>query len=180
MANNTIEKYFLQDDGIFPNSRLPVLYYPGILKLPGLFPAAFIKKLFYENGWSNAWKSGIYTFHHYHSNTHEVMGVYKGGTTVQLGGERGITLQLKKTDVLIIPAGVAHRNMEKEKSIKCVGAYPGGVQYDMKFGSGNDRPAADLTIENVPKPTADPVYGRKQIGLLTLWPDVTAPSRNAG
>lgn len=169
MTNFRIEKYFLHDDGIFPNSRLPVLHYPDVLDLPALFPAAFIKQLFNKNGWSNAWKSGIYTFHHYHSNTHEVMGVYKGGTQIQLGGEKGITLNLKKGDVIIIPAGVAHRNLGKEKSIKCVGAYPGGVQYDMRFGSSSDRPETDMTIDNLPNPSKDPVYGRAETGLRTAW-----------
>lgn len=121
-----LRKYLLKDDGVFPNSELPVLFYPGILSLPPLFGAHVIGKLFQKNGWSNTWKSGIYTFHHYHSNTHEVMGVCRGETTLQLGGERGMRLTIKRGDVLIIPAGVAHKNLGAESDVTCVGAYPNG------------------------------------------------------
>jgi len=163
------QKYYLKDDGIFPNNKLPVLFYPDILSLPSLFAPAFIRNVFERNGWLNAWKSGIYTFQHYHSNTHEVMGAYKGRTTLQLGGENGITLEFKKGDVLIIPAGVAHKNLGKEKDIKCVGAYPMGIQYDMKYGKTEDRPAADITIKNVPIPEMDPLFGGRTGGLMDNW-----------
>jgi len=166
---SVLRKYYLKDDGIFPNSKLPVLYYPAILSLPPVFSATFIRNLFRRNGWSNAWKSGIYTFHHYHSNTHEVMGVYKGETTLLLGGEHGIRLVIKRGDVLIIPAGVAHRNLGGESDVKCVGAYPNGIQYDMRYGKTEDRPAADLTIENIPKPEKDPVMGKKGGSLIDNW-----------
>ena len=43
------EKYFVSDDGIFPNSRLPILYYQDELDLPALFPARAVKKLFQKN-----------------------------------------------------------------------------------------------------------------------------------
>ena len=86
------EKYFIKDDGIFPNSPLPVLHYPQVLRLPKLFPAVAIKRLFQNNNWKNNWKQGIYTFHHYHSITHEVLGVCKGETLLMLGGEIGITV----------------------------------------------------------------------------------------
>jgi len=166
---SVLRKYYLKDDGIFPNNKLPVLYYPNILSLPPLFAATFIRNLFHRNGWSNAWRSGIYTFHHYHSNTHEVMGVYKGETTLLLGGEQGIRLVVKRGDVLIIPAGVAHRNLGGESDVKCVGAYPNGLQYDMRYGKTEDRPAADITIENIPKPEKDPVLGKKSSSLIDNW-----------
>jgi uncharacterized protein YjlB len=90
------EKYFVEDDGLFHNSRLPILFYPKILRLPKLFPAAKIKKFFQENNWKNNWKQGIYTYHHYHSITHEVPGVCEGETVLLLGGEKGLHYLLKK------------------------------------------------------------------------------------
>ena len=97
------------------------------------------------------------------------MGVYKGQTTLLLGGEQGVKLDLKRGDVLIIPAGVAHKNLGKENDVKCVGAYPGGIQYDMRYGKTEDRPAADLTIKNVLKPDKDPVLGTQPGGLVDQW-----------
>src|SRR5947209_5668374 len=128
------ELFFLKDDGFFPNSQLPLLYYPGVLDLPKIFSALAVRKLFQENNWSNNWKQGIFTYHHYHSTTHEVLGICKGETLLQLGGEEGITLFIQRGDVLIIPAGVAHMNLGKENDITCVGGYPEGRNYDMNYG----------------------------------------------
>lgn len=162
------EKYSLKDDGIFPNSCIPVLYYPQALDLPKLFPARAIKKLFQKNNWKNNWKQGIYTYHHYHSTTHEAIGICKGETLLQLGGENGITLFVEAGDVLIIPAGVAHMNLGKENDISCVGGYPGGKEYDMNYGKAGERPGTDKNIALVPLPKTDPVFGKKG-GLLELW-----------
>jgi uncharacterized protein YjlB len=149
----------LKDDGTFPNSNLPVLIYKTALMLPEEHAAKIIEGIFKKNNWTNSWRNGIYDYHHYHSITHEVLGVYEGSTTVELGGARGITLLIEKGDVIIIPAGVAHRNVTPESNFKCVGAYPDGRDYDIKKGDPEDRPGADKNIKKVPLPELDPVYG---------------------
>jgi len=63
-----------------------------------------------------------------------VLGVCKGEPLLQLGGENGISLFIQQGDVLIIPAGVAHKNLGKENDLICVGAYPDGRDYDMNYG----------------------------------------------
>lgn len=162
------QQYFVTDDGIFPNSSLPIIFYPKVLELPRLFPALAVRTLFQKNNWANNWKQGIYTYHHYHSITHEVLGVCKGETLLLLGGEQGITLFIEEGDVLIIPAGVAHMNLEKEKDVICVGGYPGGKDYDMNYGKEGERPGTNENIASVPLPQTDPVFGKKG-GLLQLW-----------
>lgn len=163
-----IQKFYLKDDGIFPNSNLPVLYYPGVLLLPGLFPAGEVKDMFSHNDWKNAWQAGIYTFQHYHSNTHEVLGVVRGETTVQLGGDNGVTLKIQKGDVLILPAGTAHKNLGDENAVVCVGAYPKGKEYDMFYGQAGERPAVDENLKKLKVPDHDPVFGT-QGGVLKYW-----------
>jgi len=163
-----IHQLFVKDDGIFPNNSLPILFYPQVLKLPKLFSATAIKKLFQTNGWKNNWKQGIYTYHHYHSITHEVLGVCQGETLLLLGGEDGITVFIRGGDVLVIPAGVAHINLGKENDVSCVGAYPDGRDYDMNYGKPGERPKADNNITSLPLPDADPVFG-KNAGLLKIW-----------
>ena len=161
--------YYISDDGVFPNnSKLPVLLYKNILTLPKLFPARGIRKLFKRNGWSNAWKDNLYDYHHYHSIAHEVLGVYKGKTKVQLGGEYGIVLSLEKGDVIVIPAGVAHKNLLPGQTFKCVGAYPGGLEYDIKTGKQGERPETDEIIKLIPVPVTDPVFGDEG-ELLKNW-----------
>jgi uncharacterized protein YjlB len=162
------EQYFVKDDGVFPNNQLPILYYPKVLDLPKLFPAVAVKILFRQNNWTNNWKQGIYTYHHYHSTTHEVLGICKGETLLQLGGEQGIILFVEKGDALVIPAGVAHINLGEEDDVVCVGGYPDGRDYDIKRGRKNERPRADKNISDVPLPQTDPVFGEKG-GLLEIW-----------
>ena len=153
--------HILKDDGVFPNSELPVLIYKDVLDFPLFFDAVYITNLFEKNHWSSSWKGGMYTYHHYHSNTHEVIGVYKGKTTVLLGGEKGVTITVEKGDVLIIPAGVAHKNMGQENDVACVGAYPGGIKHDTCTGKPGERPLADTQIALVALPDRDPVLGLK-------------------
>jgi uncharacterized protein YjlB len=162
------KQYFVKDDGIFPNNSLPIIYYPKVLELPMLFSALSIRRLFQKNNWGNNWKQGIYTYHHYHSITHEVLGVCKGETLLQLGGEEGITLFIEEGDVIIIPAGVAHMNLGKEDDVICVGGYPNGKDYDMNYGRKGERPGTDENIGAVPLPETDPVFGEKK-GVTKIW-----------
>lgn len=163
-----IQKFYLKDDGIFPNSSLPVLYYPGVLLLPGLFPAGEVKDMFSHNDWKNNWQAGIYTFHHYHSNTHEAIGVVRGETTIQLGGDAGVKLKIQKGDVIVLPAGTAHKNLGDENAVVCVGGYPKGKEYDMCYGSDGERLAADENLKKVKLPDTDPVFGT-QGGVVRYW-----------
>ncbi len=164
-----IREYVLNDNGIFPNSKLPVLHYLQVLELPFFFPAAKIKSLFQKNGWTNNWRNGIYTYNHYHSVTHEAMAVIKGSTTLLLGGDDGQKVRISKGDVIIIPAGVAHRNLGREKDVICVGGYPEGKDFDMNYGNVGERPKTDHIIAALPIPATDPFYGNG--GLTKIWPD---------
>jgi uncharacterized protein YjlB len=158
-----IEQILLQDDGVFPNSRYPALLYKGALDIPVLFPGTYVRNLFEQNDWSNSWDAGIFEYHHYHSITHEVLGIYKGHTIVQLGGEKGPKLSIEKGDVLVIPAGVAYKN-----SVGVIGAYPGGRDYDMNYGKSGERSDTDINTNSVPIPKNDPLLGSDK-GLIKLW-----------
>jgi len=154
--------YQLKDDGEFPNNpRLPLLLYEGAFKLPAHDPASLIEKAFAANHWTGGWRNGIYRFHHYHSNTHEALGIFSGSATVQFGGPRGITQTVRTGDVVVIPAGVAHKNLGSTADFGVVGAYPDGRQWDMNYGKAGERPATDRAIARVPIPETDPVYGVK-------------------
>jgi uncharacterized protein YjlB len=78
-----------KDDGLIPNSRYALLLYRHALDLEGQDPASRVQKQFASYNWTNSWINGIYTFHHYHSTSHEVLGIYSGSATVRLGGEQG-------------------------------------------------------------------------------------------
>ena len=149
--------YLLPDDGIFPNSRLPLIVYSNVFDAEP--DATKIEALFETNQWSNSWRDGIYPYHHYHSLTHEVMGISRGSCNVLFGGNSGILVTLHCGDVVIVPAGVAHKNLSSAEGFTCVGAYPDGREFDMNYGHTNERPAADTNISKVPIPDLDPVFG---------------------
>jgi uncharacterized protein YjlB len=149
----------LQDDGVFPNSKLPLLLYRKAVVMPEQDPAAVFEQLFAARGWRGSWRNGIYPYHHYHSTAHEVLGVYRGSAKVQLGGDRGITYEVHPGDVLIIPAGVAHKKLGSSADFGVVGAYPEGQDGDMNYGGPSERPRADQKIARVALPKLDPVYG---------------------
>ncbi len=149
----------LQDDGTFPNNKLPLLVYRRAVLLGASDPALVFEKMFAAHGWCGSWRNGIYTYHHYHSTSHEVLGVYRGTGTVQLGGPSGVTYDVYPGDVLIIPAGVAHMNLDSSRDFGVVGAYPDSREWDMNYGKPGERPRADEHIARVPLPAADPVYG---------------------
>ncbi|MBW7458589.1 hypothetical protein K0U00_31555, partial [Paenibacillus sepulcri] len=96
-----IRTYLFQDDGTIPNNRvLPVVLYPGALK----DQAAQTENLFNRHHWLNSWTNGVFPYHHYHSNAHEVLGVIRGSITLQLGGGQGEHVELNAGDVVVLPA----------------------------------------------------------------------------
>jgi uncharacterized protein YjlB len=150
----------LDDDGTFPNNgMLPLMVYARALDTPEDITAEAFETLFLTNAWGNAWRNGVYGFHHYHSTAHEVLGIYAGTAQVQFGGPKGVSLAVVPGDVVIIPAGVAHKNVDASGDFRCVGAYPRGQRWDMNYGKSGERPRADENIAAVATPCLDPVYG---------------------
>jgi uncharacterized protein YjlB len=151
----------LKSDGPFPNNeQLPLLIYRGAFDLVRDDPASQIETVFESNVWCGIWRNGVHTSHHYHSNAHEVLGCYAGSARIQFGGPSGLVVNIQAGDIVIVPAGVAHRNLGCSNNFRIIGAYPRGQQsYDLRRGLPNERPKADETIAGVPLPDSDPVYG---------------------
>ena len=80
-----VETYHFADDGRIPNSALPLLVYRQVLT-GGAF-----ERRFAANDWRRAWRNGIYDFHHFHSTSHEVLGIAAGEALVRFGGAHGQT-----------------------------------------------------------------------------------------
>jgi len=153
------ERIPFKDDGSIPNSRYAVLIYRGAVDLDDRDPASSMEERFTANHWTNSWRNGIYPFHHYHSTSHEVLGVYQGSATVRLGGERGQDFFVEAGEVIVIPAGVGHKNLGASERFGVVGAYPNGRRWDLLRGRPGERPQADQNILAIPMPTEDPLYG---------------------
>ena len=140
--------------------RWPLLVYPGALET--VSPEAF-EALFTRNKWPAAWRNGVHPFHHFHGNSHEVLGVYAGEVTVRFGGEEGVTLTAKPGDVIVLPAGTLHKKLSSKGRLGIVGAYPEGSVPDTSL---TQKSAA--RVSEVPLPRQDPVYGPGG-PLFTYW-----------
>ena len=156
-----VETFILTDDGVFPNNRaLPLLVYKKALNPDAPDLTSQVQAIFAENGWAGSWIDRIFDFHHYHSKSHEVLAVCNGRADVCFGGEHGITLTLAAGDVVVIPAGVAHKNRGSSSDFVVVGAYPRGQEnYTTCHGRREERPEADKNIVSTPVPESDPLYG---------------------
>ena len=117
---------------------------------------------FAAHGWANAWRNGIHPYHHFHSVTHEVLGIAAGEVRVMFGGPSGREVAVRAGDVVVIPAGVAHCNLGQSPDLLVVGAYPGSVDYDLLRGDPSEYENARRAIAAVPVPSRDPVLGPGQ------------------
>ncbi len=153
------------DDGAIPNSPLPVLVYRDV---PAAADAHRCRELFASNGWLGAWQDGIYSFHHFHSTAHEVLGIVGGSVSVILGGPSGCRFDAASGDVLVLPAGTGHCNAGSSPDLLVIGAYPDGMGWDLRRGDRAEHDEVLANIRAVPLPGSDPVLGRE--GELTrLW-----------
>lgn len=150
--------HHFEDDGSIPNNpTLPVIFYPGAFKEN----PEEIESVFNQNNWTNSWTDGVFDFHHYHSNTHEVLGVKSGSAILQLGGESGKAFEVSVGDVVLLPAGTGHKKLSGSEDFQVVGAYPNSAEPDLKKGELNERPEVLEAILDAPLPELDPVFGKE-------------------
>jgi uncharacterized protein YjlB len=168
MNHIEVQSFMLEDDGTFPNNpTLPVVVYPQAIA-GREDPVTFCRQRLQENGWGGTWVNGVFGHHHYHSNAHEFLGFVSGHATLALGGPNGVQVEVSAGDVAILPAGTAHRRLDSSSDFRVVGAYPGGMAYDMNTGEPGEREAACERITRVPVPDADPLFGEEG-PLRQLW-----------
>lgn len=173
MAEDLIkpETHLFKDDGTIPNSKHPLLHYHKVFLDRNSAGASWLEQHFAKNNWTNSWRNGVYPFHHYHSTSHEVLGIYSGSALLFLGGEKGAKVKVEAGDIIVIPAGVGHKNLGSSADFGVVGAYPNGRNWDVMRGQPGDRPKADERIAALPVPDFDPFSG-KNGGLIELWNQV--------
>jgi uncharacterized protein YjlB len=151
-----VKCYYFKDDGKIPNNAdLPVLFYSGALKEK----TEQTEKIFNNHNWRNSWINGVFDYHHYHSNVHEALGIIQGSATLQLGGEKGEIVVVEAGDVIVLPAGTGHKRLSSSSDFQVVGAYPNGMDYNLRMGLAEERSEVLEEIQCVPIPQLDPIYG---------------------
>ena len=150
-----IETFFVRDDGQYlpNNDHLPVIVYRQVFDAKSVSPLKW-EQLFQQNNFGRSWRDGIYTYHHYHSTAHEVLGCYGGHARVRLGGDNETVrkdIELHAGDCILIPTGVAHKNMGEDDGFGVVGAYDSdGKNYDMNYGkNAEERGQAEENMKKV-------------------------------
>lgn len=171
MSEGSPELYTSRPKGMLPNSRFPLIVHRG--GVPG-GTADAVRRRFRDNGWLNNWRyPGIYTYPHFHSTTHECLGVAAGWMEVEFFGRGGTRIRVETGDVVVLPAGVSHCMVGRSDDIEMVGGYPDGRDWDNvqeEHLTEETRRAAAKRIMMLPIPSRDPVTG----GPIHAWID--APS----
>ena len=162
----TPESFLLQPNGWMPNNpRLPVLLYRSAIDTAG-DAAGRMESRFTANGWPPQWRNGVYTYHHFHSTAHEVLGFAAGEARLILGGEGARELTVRAGDVLVLPAGTGHCELSCSRDFLVIGAYPPNQHWDICRTAPDA--AAQHRMATLPFPNSDPIQGAHG-PLSTLW-----------
>lgn len=162
--------YYFEDDGETPNNpAVPLLRYRRAVTFDSQHdPASVLEEIFSLQDCRRSWRNGVYDFLHFHSHTHEVLGIARGWVKVRFGGAKGKLLTLNAGDIAVLPAGTGHCRISKRRSLLVVGAYPPGGRYDEPRPEHADGARTREAIAKVAVPQADPVYGPEG-PLISIW-----------
>src|SRR5699024_9249746 len=157
-----VETIYLNEEKPYPNNPLPVLFFENVLAgaLEEEYNGDDVLQLFTNNGYTNGWRNEIIDQPLLQSTAHVALACTEGQLRVQLGGENGEMLPIRKRDVLRLPAGTAHKKLEATANHEIVGAYPlNDSDYDFQYGDASDYEMIKKSIKNVNLPDTDPVTG---------------------
>jgi len=149
----------------FPNSSVhhrPLLIYHAAFPSSSS-PSSIEQHLRSVGVVSPAWRYKMYTQHHFHSTTHEVLVISSGGATLFFGGQgnpKGVQAKVEKGDVIVVPAGVGHAMLEDKGGFEMVGSYPvDSAEWDHCIGDESELEKVTKRIGGLRWFDRDPVYG---------------------
>ena len=161
LSSLQVTRHLIPAHSSFPNSPArPLLIYHNVFPSPS---APSIESHLRKTGVVEPqWRYPMYRQHHYHSTTHEVLAIASGSARVCFGGSQNphrVETEVKKGDVIVVPAGVAHGLLDSQGVFEMVGSYPvGGEQWD--HCTGNEELAeVKKRIDKLRWFERDPVYG---------------------
>lgn len=164
LSSLKVSKHLIPQHNLIPNSSIqnkPLLIYHSCF--PSSTSASQIESHLLTTGVVvPQWRYTMYSTSHFHSTTHEVLVIASGAAKICLGGEENagrVEPVVRKGDVIVMPAGVSHRLLEKvERPFVMVGSYPPGKEWDMCYGRQGEEKKVE-GIKNLGWFERDPVYG---------------------
>ena len=125
MSFHGLKTLDFEASGWVPNNpELPVVVMPGAIDVRD----EDVHALYRRNRWGGCWTWGVFDYHHYHSNAHEVLGCIRGSACLMLGGDDGEEIEVAPGDVLVLPAGTGHKLLRSDRGFQVCGAYPQGQE----------------------------------------------------
>ena len=171
MTTIKTEQFWSKPNGVIPNSRYPLLVHR--LAIPTGIEERVVSR-FRENGWLNNWNyPGVYTYRHFHSTTHECLGVARGWMDVEIFGDGGPILRVSVGDVIAMPAGVSHMMVGHSDDVSMVGGYPEGRDWD---NMRHEHLREDLRRDAVKRIMMLPIPGRDPATGASMQQWLDAPS----
>ncbi|KAK1675576.1 cupin domain-containing protein [Colletotrichum godetiae] len=165
LASLRISKHFIQSHGLFPNTSIqnkPLVIYHSAFSSASA--SSIESHLIFVGVVEPQWRYTMYSTSHFHSTTHEVLCISNGRAKLCFGGEDNegrVEPLVEKGDVIVVPAGVAHRLLDDfESGFEMVGSYPKGHHWDMCYGKKGEEGKVDA-IAKIPWFSRDPVYGNR-------------------
>lgn len=157
-----IKRIKITPDKPFPGNEIELQLYRAVFNNDQTELDAKFRKLFSNYGWSIPWINGVYGFHHFHAEAHEVLGCAAGWVVVQIGGPNGPKFKLTAGDAMLIPAGVAHKNIDSSADYSILGSYPHGQEPDLRRGNPDEWNEVLNKISLVRLWDRDPITGKKE------------------
>ena len=114
-----------------------------------LHPISIIVLLFYS----------IFSYHHYHSKAWELLLCFSGEASVQFGGKLGPMVTVAKGDLVLVPPGLAHKQLDDKNGFSLLGSYP-TFGFDGSIDTLTGRPTIEER-ERIVKchvPERDPIF----------------------
>lgn len=148
MPKGSTQHFLIGEADTSPNNeKLPLILYKGAVQFGDEEPESVLEEIFWGNAWADGFRDGIFPFHHYHSNAHEVVGFARGRAVIQFGGPTGTVVEVEAGDTAVIPAGVSHCRLDDAPGISVVGAYPHHQVPDVCVLSESDEKIAECRPE---------------------------------
>lgn len=152
----------IASDKPFPGNDIELRLYRAVFSKTQIGIRKKFSDLFSHNGWSVPWVNGVYGFHHFHAEAHEVLGCAAGWVLVQMGGSNGPKIRLEAGDAVLIPVGVAHKAIDHSTDYSILGSYPQGQEPDLRRGDPHEWNEVLDKMAQVKLWEKDPVTGEKE------------------